>query len=403
MGTRSTHHVRVEELPMSCIRKPVMSVLVPILAVPVTAASCRANADASENASALSKALSNAQSLSSSGDQDPCTLLSAAEASRYVGALSSPPYRASDVHPDPKGDACIYRGTNGRQLAIRPVWRGGRMMGRVLTGIPNALGGMLGKGAPGLDTLTHRVMQQGPTGPWDQATWIPGGTLTVTKSEATVQIDMSGASGQESDALAIARLAVPRIGHPLHYDGAKAVALAPKPKAHPNGVCDVLPRSAVEAAIGPLSGTPVSNPDGSTCTYRVATEQGERSYPVGITWEGGAQSYNMLKHGMSTMGGLLGTPTTTPMDTVKPDSKMGQMLGGFMKMATGASATSATGAVATEGVRTDTTLKGPWDSAMLLHGTQLMAVKGDVAVAIDLQSADYEKAKALLSALCTRL
>jgi hypothetical protein len=40
---------------------------------------------------------------------------------------------------------------------------------------------------------------------------------------------------------------------------------------------------------------------------------------------------------------------------------------------------------------------------MLLHGTQLFAVKGDVMVSMDLKSADYEKAKALLAAACSSL
>jgi len=46
---------------------------------------------------------------------------------------------------------------------------------------------------------------------------------------------------------------------------------------------------------------------------------------------------------------------------------------------------------------------GPWDSAMLLHGTQLQAVRHDVFVAMDLQSADYDKAKAFMGAICRRL
>ena len=63
----------------------------------------------------------------------------------------------------------------------------------------------------------------------------------------------------------------------------------------------------------------------------------------------------------------------------------------------------APGAATQVGFKTDTTLKGPWDSAMLLHGTQLFAVRNYVMVATDLQSADYEKAKALLAVICTTL
>jgi len=61
------------------------------------------------------------------------------------------------------------------------------------------------------------------------------------------------------------------------------------------------------------------------------------------------------------------------------------------------------GPVGTVGFKTDTALKGPWDNAALLHGTQLVAVKHDVFVGMTLTSADYDRAKALLSAICSRL
>jgi len=57
----------------------------------------------------------------------------------------------------------------------------------------------------------------------------------------------------------------------------------------------------------------------------------------------------------------------------------------------------------TGGFQTDATLKGPWDRAALVHGTQLIAVRHDVFVGMDLQSADYQKAKALMVAICSRL
>jgi hypothetical protein len=55
------------------------------------------------------------------------------------------------------------------------------------------------------------------------------------------------------------------------------------------------------------------------------------------------------------------------------------------------------------GFATDTTLKGPWDRAALLHGTQLVAVRNDAFVGMSLVSADLDKAKALLGAICERL
>lgn len=365
---------------------------------------------------------------SSAKSQDPCTLVSAAEAAPYVGTLTVPPFRANDDgKPATDGNECVYRGTNARVLAITPNWSGGQMMGRVAQ-LPNALGKALAKGAPGMDSLANRVSQQGIPGPWDQASFLPTGVLTAIKGQTFVIVDVSGASGQKSDAVAIATIAMGRVGHPLSYDGAKAVAMVPAPKPHPSNACDLVPRAEVEAAIGPLSAAPAG--DSTECRYQVSTPQGSRSYPVAFAWEDGGHAYNMQKHMMSTMGSMLGTPTSTPLDTMKPTGNMGAMMGALMKMAGSAgkpsgpspldtmkptaanmksamniasTPTTAPGAVTTVGFTTDTTLQGPWDGASLLHGTQLIAVRNDVMVAMSLETADYVKAKALLATICTHL
>lgn len=345
--------------------------------------------------------------LSSLG-HDPCSVLTGPEARPYVGPLASPPYRSSDGAADVRGDECTYRGQDGRRLTLRPDWEGGALMGKVLQGVPDGLGGVLGKGAPGLDTMVHMVMKPETGGPWDKATWIPSGTLFASKGATQVQVDVTGASGKESDALAIARIAVPRLAHPLDYDGAKAVALAPKPAPHPAHACDLVPRAAVEAAIGPLDGSPASDTPETECTWRVHDTEGERTYAVEFVWQGGGKNYRMLTHGMAMVGGMLGTAGgTSPLDSMKLPSNVQSMVGGFMKSLAGSreggGAGAATGAVGTVGFRTDTALAGPWDDAALLHGTQLIAVKHDVFVGMTLTSADYEKAKALLGAICTRL
>lgn len=329
---------------------------------------------------------------------DPCTLFAAAEAQPFVGALATPPYRASDGVADVRGDECLYRGRDGREVAVRPDWRAGRVAGGVLRGVPNAIGSVLGRADPGFDSLAHRVMQQGPPGPWDQATWIPGGSLFASKGDAEVSIDVSGSSGREDEALAVARIVMPRFAHPLDYDGAGAVTLAPKPHTHPANACDLVSRPDVEAAIGPLSEAPTSDSPESSCTWRVAAPGGDRAYPVQFAWQDGAKNYRLLTHGMAMVSGLLGTPAGTPLDTLKPHSDMQAAIGGLMKMISGSS-----GAPATEGLRTDTTLQGPWDRAALLHGTLLVAVRNDVFVGMNLAAADYDKAKALMEAICARL
>ena len=262
-------------------------------------------------------ACSNAQTV------DPCALLSATEAAPFVGPLATPPYRASEGAADVRGDQCMYRGKDGRQITVAPDWSGG--------------GTAVGS-------------------PVDKGTWIPTGSLLASTGNRSAQIDVSGASGEEGDAIALARIIMPRFDHPLSYDGGKAVALVPKPQPHPANACDFIPRADVEAAIGRLAATPTSDSPETSCTYRVATAKGERDYVVGFVWQGGQKNYTTLKRQLSTVG-----------------------------------------------FRTDTALAGPWDNASLLHGTQLIAVRHDVFVGLSLQSADYLKARALLAAICSRL
>ena len=338
---------------------------------------------------------------------DPCSLLAASEAPVYVGVLSTPPFRADDDGvADAHGSLCVYRGSGGRQVSIR--WRstGAAQAASITEGVPNTVGNGLDKaGQSGMAATTHRVIAQGPLGPWDKASWIPGGTLFVTRGDQGADIDMAGASGKESDAVAIARQIAPRFDHPLTYDGARAAANAPKPKSHSGSACGVVPQAAVEAAIGPLQGAPTLNGDGSQCAYRVATQQGLRTYTVEYVWQGGLKNYNMLKNGPSTLGSAMGGGIPMGgLDSMPQDAKTSAMIGSLMQMAGGGGGAGAANGAATQvGFKTDSSLQGPWDNATLLHGTQLLAVKADVMVGMDLQSADYEKAKALLAAICSRL
>ncbi len=337
---------------------------------------------------------------------DPCTLLAVSEAQAYVGVLVTPPFRANDDGTaSVRGSQCVYRGSGGRQLGITWNGKGAAQAGSIVDSVPNNLGGTFqNAGEPGLAATTHRVIAKGPDGPWDRANWIPGGTLFVTKGDQGANIDMSGASGNQADAVAIARLIVPRFNDPLAYDGARAAASTPKPKEHSGSACGVVPQAAVEAAIGPLAGAPTAGADGTKCAYRVAAPQGLRTYTIEFVWHGGLKNYNMLKNGPSTLGSAMGGGIPMGgLDAIPQDSQTTAMLGGLMKLAGGAGGGAAQGATAQVGFKTDSTLQGPWDNATLLHGTQLLAVKADVMVGMDLQSADYEKAKALMAAICSRL
>jgi hypothetical protein len=117
---------------------------------------------------------------------------------------------------------------------------------------------------------------------------------------------------------------------------------------------------------------------------------------MAVTWSGGYQAFDRMKHTMPMNSGILGTPSVT-MPTL--DSSQQKLVGGLMKMIGG----SATGAPVKTSFKTDTTLRGPWDAAALINGSILGATRHDVMVVFELQSADYDKAKALLAAACERL
>ena len=177
------------------------------------------------------------------------------------------------------------------EITVRPTWEGGQLIGQVLQGVPNMLGAVLRKGSgdTGFNAMAHAVMKP-EQGPWDKATSIPSGALFATKGQLQVSVDVSGASGRESDALAIAKIVMPRFEHPLEYDGAKAVALAPKPKPHPADACQFLPqlgghrgdRAAARKSRVRSRRLDVHLSDGD-CAGPLAT------YPVEFVWQGGGE------------------------------------------------------------------------------------------------------------------
>jgi hypothetical protein len=112
----------------------------------------------------------------------------------------------------------------------------------------------------------------------------------------------------------------------------------------------------------------------------------------------------MLKNGPATLGSAMGgNIPMNGLNSMPQDAQSSALIGGLMKLAGGGDANAAPGAATQVGFKTDSNLKGPWDNATLMHGTQLLAVKADVMVGMDLKSADYEKAKALMAAICAQL
>jgi hypothetical protein len=371
-------------------------------------------------AQGTSKATHNGTGASAPAADDPCRYLVASEVELYTGPLVAPPFRANSDSATPRrtGDACLYRGKDGRGVFVSYSAAGGKVAGTAARRVPAVLDRTVGGAAGDQDGTEHQgmgasVMGPAGPGPWDNSNWFPTGTIIVYKGDASFDIDISATSAGKDAAIDLATKAIGRLGHPLDYDGAKAVALAPKPvpKVPP---CDLIPRARAEAILGTLSAAPVADDKEAICTYTVASSDGDIKYAVAITWGNGYKQLNMLKHGMSNImgpmtasentintgrnGGLPsmagGMPAAPPLD-----SSQQKMFGAFTK-AVGLPQASGIGK---RGTATDSTLAGPWDSAALVNGDWLIATRHDVAVTIAVGNADYDKAKALVTAACERL
>jgi hypothetical protein len=357
---------------------------------------------------------------------DPCRYLAASEVEPYTGPLVAPPYRAGSENsvPDRKGDGCLYRGTSGRNVVVQYSAAGGAMAGTVARRVPAVMDRLLHNGAGGINSAGQPEQQQGPgaaimgsagPGPWDNSNWFPTGTLIVFKGDASFVVDNSAADGGKSGAIDLATKALARLAQPLDYNGAAAVALAPKP-VPPVPPCTLIPRAKAEAILGTLSADPAVDPDGDGCVYTVSGDDGQVEYPVKLTWTQGYKELATMKHSMSMVAGLMGPasksfnvgagpkiqmPAGGAMpDIPKLDPAQQKMMSGFFK----AVGVPGAGGAISRGLKTDTTLAGPWDSAAMINGMWLLASKNDVGVLIDLgKGADYDKAKALLAAACERL
>lgn len=360
----------------------------------------------------------------STPEEDPCRYLTASEVEPYTGPLVAPPYRAgsNDALPNRAGDACLYRGKDGREVMVQYAAHGAATAGTAGRRVPQVMDRMLhgasGAAQQGTDDgggMASKVMGSVGPGPWDNSNWFPQGQLMVYKGDQMILVDMVAANGGKAGAVDLATKAVARLPQPLDYDGTKAVAAAPAPVKHVPA-CDLVPRAKAETILGTLKGDPTPDSTDTQCTYKVASADGDVSYTMGISWTQGYKGLNMLKRGNAMTTGLLATAnktfgggrtgvgnpdsaqmTAAPMP--KLDDKSQKMLNGFTK----ALGMPGMGAAVSRGLAPDTMLVGPWDSAALVNGSWLLASKDDVGLSMILGTADYDKAKALMAAACEKL
>ena len=136
--------------------------------------------------------------------RDPC-ILTRQEAESVLGPLLIPPYRIGGDGPFafPEGPSCGYYTAGHHVLILTPKWERGKFEVAANNGIGGLVRAVSGDHeAESADTLE---------GPWDQAAMSLDGRLLLLKGDRSIEIGYHGSSTDESGALKLARIAVPRL------------------------------------------------------------------------------------------------------------------------------------------------------------------------------------------------
>ena len=138
-----------------------------------------------------------------SGTQDPCSLLSRADAEAVLGPLSIEPYRSSSEWPPlahGQGHACAYFTPGHHVFVLSPTWEGGGQTFKIEKGI----GGLIGIVAP-QDNVVLK-------GPWEQSQ-ISGtsGALLLLKGDRLLEVNYRTSRATLGEAVKLAATAMQRL------------------------------------------------------------------------------------------------------------------------------------------------------------------------------------------------
>ena len=345
---------------------------------------------------------------SSSSGEDPCTLVSRAEAERILGPMRHDPYRVAGPNrePAPTGSYCYYETRNGRRVVMDVDWKDGIMEMKIL-----GMAGRLVEQAIPTDSGQADTLE----GRWDELRMLPGNNLYARKGDQLVSVDYNGSGIGLIGAAQWVHIALGRFSHPLAYDGAAAGRTAPGQLVPPGDPCGLIPRADFERIAGVLSGDPVVGPHRDKCVYTLAQSRGlaGNKIELQVQWRDG---WVALENSRAT--------TNTVVAKVAPPGSMAQgnnsgglstgspgaagadsQLGGFMNKLMGVARSQGIGVQTTAagGLQSDTAVAGPWDSGALVMGLGFYAVKHDAMLSLDLRGIDYDQAKALMAKAMERI
>lgn len=342
---------------------------------------------------------------SGGGGEDPCTLVSRAEAEQILGPMRHDPYRVSGPNrePAPNGGYCYYESRNGRRVVMEVDWKDGVQEMKIL-----AMAGRLVEQAIPTDTGQADTLE----GRWDELRMLPGDNLYARKGDQLVSIDYNGSGIGLIGAAKWVHIALGRFSHPLAYDGAAAGRTAPGQIVPPGDPCGLIPRADFERIAGRLSGDPAVGPHRDKCVYTLAQSRGlaGNKIELQVQWSDGWLALENSRATTNTVVSKVAPPGSMASGNNNGGLSTGSagadsQLGGFMNKLMGAARSQGIGVQTTEsgGLKSDTAVAGPWDSGALVMGLGFYAVKHDAMLSLDLRGIDYDQAKALIAKAMERI
>lgn len=350
-----------------------------------------------------------AQTRSGGGNaQDPCRLVSRAEAERILGPLRHDAFRVSgggNRVPNPTGKACFFEAKNGRRVIMDVDWTDGKQSMKIVGMMGSLVEQVISTDSGQADTLDAH---------WDELRMLPGNNIYARKGDQMVSLDYNGARIGLIGAAKFANIALDRMasGHLLAYDGAAAGRTAPGPIVTPGDPCGLIARPDFERIVGPLARAPEPGPHGDECTYTLAQSRGLAGDKVKleISWkdgfaaidQAGSSVRNVVAHVAPPMA--QGTNTSAPTQSSSSPGN-DQSIGGFMNKIMNVARSQGVGVQtdANGGLKSDTAVAGPWDVGFLNMGLGFSVVKDDAMLSLDLRGITYEQAKALLAKAVERI
>jgi hypothetical protein len=319
--------------------------------------------------------------VAASGRRDPCTLLAGTDAEEILGPLRHEPYRVDGGgNPDPDGSSCRFEAQTGRHVIMEVTFEGALIGMRAI-----GLGVQIASPVLGNDSARLASVQ----GHWDETHLLPGHFM-ARKGDAMVDVGYLGSRAGLGGAAHLADLALGRVAAPLPYDGASAARTAPGPLVTPRDPCSLVPRADAEAIVGRLARDPQPDAGLSSCTFTLATRRSLAGQQI--------QLMVQWRDGFAALEGSRSTAALVERQVGGMPAGGDTALGRFMQQVGGAMRSQGIGAQLTDsGLKTDSTVAGPWDEASLVAGLEFSAVKEDVLLSVDLRTIPYDQARALVA------